>query len=102
MKLDQALEMAEALTLDDEHAISTLGNDGDEVAELLLEEIERLSNKKNMTVNVLSNQKEGGGFDHYVTFGNKAPWKAKDEDVVQCATEEDAHKLKALIDAEST
>ena len=42
MKLPQALEMAEALTLDNENAISTLGKDGDEVAELLFEEIKRL------------------------------------------------------------
>ena len=46
MELEQAKEMAEALTLDNEHAISTLGSDGDEVAELLLKEIERLSNKQ--------------------------------------------------------
>ena len=46
MKLEQALEMAEALTLDNEHTILTLGNDGDEVAELLFKEIERLNNNQ--------------------------------------------------------
>jgi len=42
MELNQALEMAEALTLDDENAIMTLGNYGDEIAVLLFKEIERL------------------------------------------------------------
>jgi len=43
MDLSIAMEMAGALTLDNEHGISTLGSEGDAVAELLLAEIERLS-----------------------------------------------------------
>lgn len=39
MKLQHAMEMAEALTLDNEHALSTLGNEGDEVAIALYERI---------------------------------------------------------------
>jgi hypothetical protein len=55
-----------------------------------------------MLVNVLSDQKEDGSFDHYVTFGDKAPWQAEEKDVVQLATEEDAYKLKDLIDSNFT
>ncbi len=55
-----------------------------------------------MQVNVMSEQQEDGGFDHYVTFGDKAPWLTEEENVVKCATEEDAHKLKALIDVNYT
>ena len=57
MELNQALEMAEALTLDNEHAISTLGSDGDEVAELLFKEIERLRDKKEV-VDLVAKQRQ--------------------------------------------
>lgn len=54
-----------------------------------------MSNKNSVTV--LSDQQDDGGFKHYVTFGDKAPWDADDADSVECATEDDAHKLKDII-----
>ena len=50
-------------------------------------------------VHVLSDQKKDGSFDHYVTFGLKSPLDADDKDVVKCATEKDAYKLKKLVEA---
>jgi hypothetical protein len=55
-----------------------------------------------MLVNVLSDQKEDGSFDHYVTFGDKAAWQAEDKDAVHCVSEQDAFKLKDLIESNST
>ena len=49
-------------------------------------------------INVLSNQKEDGGFDHYIVFGKRAPWDADGKNVVKCGSEEDAFKLKGLIE----
>ncbi len=43
MDRQQALEMAEALTLDNEHAIDTLGNCGDDVAIALYDYILELT-----------------------------------------------------------
>jgi hypothetical protein len=53
-------------------------------------------------VNVLSDQKSDGSFDHYVTFGDRAPWDAEDKDVVKLASEEDAFKLKNIIEERYT
>jgi len=39
MEIEQAIEMSEALTSDNEHSISTLGSYGDEIAVLLLSKI---------------------------------------------------------------
>lgn len=42
-------------------------------------------------------QREDGGFDHYVVFGDFAPWDAPDENCVKCATESDADKLMGFL-----
>ena len=46
---------------------------------------------------VLADQTQDGGFKYYVTFGNKSPINADECDVVECATEEDAHKLAVIV-----
>ena len=42
MEIEQAIEMTEALNLDNEKGITTLGDYGDEVATTLLKEVEEL------------------------------------------------------------
>ena len=42
MDIEQAIEMAEALNLDNERGLTTLGEYGDEVAVVLLREVEEL------------------------------------------------------------
>jgi hypothetical protein len=49
-----------------------------------------------MNANRIASQREDCGFDHFVTFGDAAPWDAKDEETVKCATEEDAIKLERI------
>jgi hypothetical protein len=49
-------------------------------------------------VHVYSDQQTDGGFKHYVTFGDKAPWQADESDVVECVSEDHAHKLKRLVE----
>ena len=44
-----------------------------------------------------SDQQVDGSFRHYVVFGDIAPWDAPPEKCVECATEEDADKLLALL-----
>lgn len=44
-----------------------------------------------------SDQRDDGGFDHYVVFGDVAPWDAPDEVCVKLATEQDADKLMSLL-----
>jgi len=51
-----------------------------------------------MQVNVLSDQQEDASFKHYAIFGSKAPWDADDKSCVECASEEDAHKLKGIVE----
>lgn len=46
MELEQAIEMTEALSLDNEQGITTLGSDGDEVATLLLEALNDCENQR--------------------------------------------------------
>ena len=46
MELEQAIEMTEALSLDNEQGITTLGSDGDEVATLLLEAFNDCENQR--------------------------------------------------------
>lgn len=55
--------------------------------------------EKSRQVNVLSNQEGDGGFSYYVTFGDKAPWLADGSEVVKMASEDDAHKLKNIIES---
>lgn len=51
-----------------------------------------------MSIHVMSDQQEDGGFKHYVVFGSGVPpWQARDENVFECKTEDDAHKLQKLI-----
>lgn len=51
-----------------------------------------------MNTNVVYDQQEDGSFRHYVSFGESPPWDAEEMDIVYCATEEDAHKLKEIIE----
>ena len=50
-----------------------------------------------MECNVLNDQKEDLGFNHYVTFGAGHPLDVPPELAVLCANEEEAHKLKKII-----
>ena len=43
-------------------------------------------------------QRDDGGFDYFVVFGNCAPWDADDDMCVKCATEEDASRLIEFLD----
>ena len=52
-------------------------------------------NSKNM--HVLSDQQQDGGFKHFVTFGECAPWDTPDDECVECASESEAHKLKNIV-----
>jgi hypothetical protein len=54
-------------------------------------------NSKN--VNVYSDQQKDGGFKHYVTFGDCAPWDCPESESVECASEGEAHKLKNIVDS---
>ena len=51
-----------------------------------------------MNINVMSDQQTDLGFKHYIVFGDCAPWDAKADNMVECLSEDDAHKLKALIE----
>ncbi len=45
-------------------------------------------------------QREDGGFNYFVIFGDKcAPWEAGDDDAIQCASENDADKLLKIASA---
>lgn len=51
-----------------------------------------------MIVNVMSDQQKDNSFKHYIVFGDSvAPWDAEDKNVVECLSEDSAHKLKNLI-----
>lgn len=51
----------------------------------------------NMNFVKLYDQRKDGGFDHYVVFGNFAPWDAPDDNLVKCASETDADKLMGFL-----
>ena len=89
MELDQALEMAEALTLDNENAISTLGDGGDEVAELLFEEIKRLRDNREI-INLAMKQRD----DETIFFDPRIATEAYLQDQLK--------ELHSLIIKEST
>jgi hypothetical protein len=55
------------------------------------------SKEHSMRANRIANQIEDGGFEHFVTFGDAAPWVAEEEHAVKCATEEDAIKLERIF-----
>jgi len=52
-------------------------------------------NTKN--IHVFSDQQEDGGFKHFVTFGNCAPWDTPESECVECASESESHKLKHIV-----
>ena len=52
-------------------------------------------------INVMSDQQPDSSFKHYIVFGDGAPWKANKDNMVQCLSEGDAHKLKSLIEKET-
>ena len=58
MDLQQAKEMAEALTLDNEHCITSLGSDGDEVAIALYAQILEMEKKLAAVSNIVFGEEE--------------------------------------------
>ena len=51
-----------------------------------------------MNVTLIYTQRNDGGFDHAVAFGDAAPWDATSDNVVNCASEADAVRLKKKLD----
>ena len=50
-----------------------------------------------MKVLTHSDQQEDGDFNHYVVFGNKAPWNTPESNMLQCESEKSSHSLATLI-----
>ncbi len=55
-----------------------------------------MSNK--IKCEILSDQQLDGSFCHFVVFGNASPIEAPMKDCIECASENDAFKLKSIID----
>jgi hypothetical protein len=56
-------------------------------------------NERNkMQVHLIYTQREDGGFDHAVVFGDAPPWSAPEENVINCASETDAVRLKKKVE----
>jgi len=51
-----------------------------------------------MKVHLIYTQREDASFDHSVAFGDTPPWRALEENVVNCASETDAVRLKKKIE----
>tara|TARA_Y100000310_G_scaffold333795_1_gene412088 strand:+ start:72 stop:338 length:267 start_codon:yes stop_codon:yes gene_type:complete len=78
MNIDRAREMAEALIADNETAIATLGDCGDEVAVCLLLRVEKLERELRAIRGCLASQEDKSCLGTGTAKG-VAPWSIVDE-----------------------